>query len=63
VEYGDLVIVNHPRHPFYNYIGKIVGRRGKKAPDDVLMLVLINNKSYIIPQSMLSIYNPGTSYN
>ena len=54
MEYGDMVIVNHPRHPFYNYVGKIVGRRGKKSPDDILMLVLINNRSYIIPESMLS---------
>ncbi len=57
MEYGEMVIVNHPRHPFYNYIGKIVGRRGKKSPDDFLMLVLINNKSYIIPESMLTVYN------
>ncbi len=56
MEYGDIVIVNNPGHPFYNYVGKIVGRRGKRNPDDILMLVLINNRSYIIPESMLSIY-------
>lgn len=56
MEYGDMVIINEPRHPFYNYIGKIVGRRGKRNPDDILMLVLINNRSYIIPESMLEIH-------
>ncbi len=63
MEYGDLVIINHPQHPFYNYVGKIVGRRGKRSPDEVLMLVLINQKSYIIPESMLSPYNPGKADN
>ncbi len=63
MEYGDIVIVNHPRHPFYNYVGKIVGKRGKRSPDDTLMLVLINNRSYIIPESMLSIYSYGQQNN
>ncbi len=59
MEYGDIVIVTHPQHPFYNYVGKVVGKRGIMKPNDVLMLLLINNRAYIIPESMLMIYDEG----
>jgi len=56
MEYGDIVIVVHPKHLFFNYTGKVVGRRGKMADGNQLLLVLINSKPYIIPESMLSLY-------
>lgn len=59
MEYGDIVIVTHPQHPFYNCVGKVVGRRGVMKPNDVLMLLLIKNRAYIIPESMLMIYDEG----
>ena len=57
MELGDVVIVDHPRHPLKGCIGKVVGRRGKRAPDDFWMLVYIASKmrDYLIPQSMLHV--------
>ncbi len=55
MELGDLVLVDHPRHPLCGCVGKIVGRRGEMAPGDLWILVYIpaRMRSYLIPQSML----------
>lgn len=55
MDLGDMVIVNHPGHPFYGCEGKIVGKRGSRAPDDLWILIYIPSKmrDYLIPQSML----------
>jgi len=52
---GDLVLVDHPRHPLNGCLGKIVGLRGFYAPDDHWVLVYIASRmrSYLIPESML----------
>jgi len=47
MELGDMVVVDHPRHPLYGCEGKIIGKRGKRTPDDLWILI------YIVPQSML----------
>jgi hypothetical protein len=55
MDLGDMVVIDHPGHPFNGYLGKIVGRRGKRTPDDVWMLIYIAAKmrSYLVPLSML----------
>ena len=55
MELGDMVVVNHPRHPLYGCEGKIIGKRGKRTPDDLWILIYIVSKmrDYLVPQSML----------
>jgi len=55
MDLGDMVVIDHPGHPFNGYVGKIVGRRGNRTPDDVWMLIYIVAKmrDYLVPQSML----------
>lgn len=53
MELGDRVRVSQQRHPFYNYTGVVVGKRGQRVPGDLMLLVLLNNRSYLIPESML----------
>jgi hypothetical protein len=55
MDLGDLVVIDHPKHPLNGYLGKIVGRRGNRTPDDIWMLIYIAAKmrSYLVPQSML----------
>jgi hypothetical protein len=55
MDLGDMVVIDHPRHPFNGCLGKIVGRRGNRTPDDLWILVYIASKSrdYLIPESML----------
>lgn len=55
MDLGDMVVIDHPGHPFNGCVGKIVGRRGNRTPDDVWMLVYIAAKmrDYLVPQSML----------
>lgn len=57
MELGDMVVVNHPRHPFYGCAGKIVGKRGNRTPDDLWILVYITSRmrDFLIPESMLSL--------
>ncbi len=56
MELGDLVLVNHPRHPLCGCVGKIVGKRGAAAPGDLWLLVYVPSRmrSYLIPESMLT---------
>ncbi len=55
MELGDLVVVDHAGHPFHGCVGKVVGKRGNRGPDDLWILVYITSKmrDYLIPQSML----------
>ncbi len=55
MELGDMVIVDYPRHPLYGCEGKIIGKRGKRNPDDIWILIYIVSKmrDYLVPQSML----------
>lgn len=56
MELGTIVMVDHPRHPFNGCVGKVVGRRGKRTPDDMWILIYFASKmrSYLVPESMLS---------
>jgi hypothetical protein len=55
MDLGDMVVVDHPRHPLYGCEGKIIGKRGKRTPDDFWILIYIVSKmrDYLVPQSML----------
>ena len=55
MDLGDMVVVDHPRHPLYGCEGKIIGKRGKRTPDDLWILIYIVSKmrDYLVPQSML----------
>jgi len=57
MDLGDLVLVNHPRHPLCGCVGKIIGKRGERAPGDLWMLVYIPSRmrSYLIPESLLMV--------
>jgi hypothetical protein len=57
MDLGDMVIVDNPAHPFYGCEGKIVGKRGSRAPNDLWILIYIASKmrSYLVPQSMLRV--------
>jgi hypothetical protein len=55
MEIGTRVVVCESKHPLYNFKGSIVGRRGPKGPDDIWLLIYIDNRgrSYLIPKSMV----------
>jgi hypothetical protein len=57
MELGTLVMVDHPRHPFNGCVGKVVGRRGNRTPDDMWILIYFASKmrSYLVPESILSV--------
>ena len=57
MEIGDRVVICESRHPLYNFKGSVVGRRGPKGPDDIWLLVYVDNRgrSYLIPRSMVRI--------
>ena len=57
MDLGDMVVVDNPGHPFYGCEGKIVGKRGSRAPNDLWILIYIASKmrSYLVPQSMLRV--------
>jgi len=59
---GDVVLVDHPRHPLNGCHGHVVGRRGLRVPDDVWMLVYVPSRmrSFLIPQSMLKVKDRNT---
>jgi ribosomal protein L21E len=56
MELGTIVMVDHPRHPFHGCVGKVVGRRGNRTPDDMWILIYFASKmrSYLVPESILS---------
>lgn len=56
MELGTIVMVDHPKHPFNGCIGKVVGRRGNRTPDDMWLLIYFASKmrSYLVPESILS---------
>ncbi|MGV8081529.1 MAG: hypothetical protein AB2L22_15900 [Syntrophales bacterium] len=62
MDLGDLVLVDHPRHPLNGCQGKVVGRRGLRAPDDLWMLVYVPSRmrSFLIPRSMLKMEQQDT---
>jgi hypothetical protein len=55
MEIGTRVVVCESKHPLFNFKGSIVGRRGPKGPDDMWLLIYIDNRgrSYLIPKSMV----------
>lgn len=61
VELGTIVMVDHPRHPFNGCVGKVVGRRGNRAPGDMWILIYFASKmrSYLVPESILSVQTSG----
>ncbi|HOK05844.1 MAG TPA: hypothetical protein PK836_00585 [Syntrophales bacterium] len=62
MDLGDVVVVDHPKHPFYGKVGKIIGRRGLYAEGDPWFLIYVpaNMRSFLIPQSMLCLHeNPS----
>jgi hypothetical protein len=56
MDLGDLVLINHPRHPLCGCVGKIIGKRGERTPGDMWMLVYVPSRmrSYLIPESVLT---------
>jgi hypothetical protein len=60
MELGTIVMVDHPRHPFNGCVGKVVGRRGNRTPDDMWILIYFADKmrSYLVPESILSMQKP-----
>ncbi|MBE9546409.1 MAG: hypothetical protein IMF10_02805 [Proteobacteria bacterium] len=62
MDLGDLVIINNPGHSHYGKRGKIVGRRGERAPGDpwFLVYVMMRGRSYLLPGSMLEIVEEKT---
>lgn len=57
MELGSIVMVDHPRHPFHGCMGKVVGRRGNRTPEDIWILIYFASKmrSYLIPESILRV--------
>ena len=55
MELGAIVVIDHPRHPFNGCMGRVVGRRGNRTPDDLWILIYIASKmrSYLVPESIL----------
>jgi len=55
MELGDIVVIDHPRHPFKWLHGKGRGRRGNRTPNDLWILIYIASKmrSYLVPESIL----------
>jgi hypothetical protein len=55
MELGDIVVIDHPRHPFNGCMGRVVGRRGNRTLDDLWILIYIASKmrSYLVPESIL----------
>jgi hypothetical protein len=60
MELGTIVMVDHPKHPFNGCVGKVVGRRGNRTPDDMWILIYFADKmrSYLVPESILSVQTP-----
>lgn len=44
MDLGDLVVIDHPKHPFNGCVGKVVGKRGYRKPDDLWMLIYVASK-------------------
>ena len=55
MELGDIVVIDHPQHPFNGCVGRVVGRRGNRTLDDLWILIYIASKmrSYLVPESIL----------
>ena len=55
MELGDIVVIDHPPHPFNGCMGRVVGRRGNRTLDDLWILIYIASKmrSYLVPESIL----------
>lgn len=60
MEIGDRMVICDPKHPLYHFEGTLIGFRGKKPPDDVWLLIFVDNRgrSYLIPQSMVKVLPP-----
>lgn len=65
MQIGDIVVICDPKHPLNNYEGKLIGFRGKKPPDDMWLLIFINDRgrSHLIPQSMVKTLPPKSAHN
>jgi len=57
MDLGDLVAIDSPRHPLKGFSGRIVGRRGERAPGDIWLLIYVQDRarSYLVPRSMVSL--------
>jgi hypothetical protein len=55
MDLGDIVVIDHPRHPFNGCVGKIIGKRGNRTPDDPWILLYVGSqmRDYLVPQSIL----------
>jgi hypothetical protein len=55
MDLGDMVVIDHPRHPFNGCVGKIIGKRGNRTPDDpwILLYIVSQMRDYLVPQSIL----------
>jgi hypothetical protein len=65
MDLGDIVVVEKERHPHYGLTGKIVGRRGNRAPGDpwYLVYVMSRGRSYLLPGSTLQLVEKKTDEN
>lgn len=57
MDLGDRVVVDQPGHPHHRKTGRIVGRRGERAPGEIWYLVFIelNRRSFLFTGSMLRV--------
>jgi hypothetical protein len=62
MDLGDIVVIDKRNHPYWGWKGKIVGRRGNRAPGDpwFLVYVMSRGRSYLFPQSMLAVVDKRT---
>jgi hypothetical protein len=65
MDLGDIVFVERERHPHSGLTGKIVGRRGNRAPGDPWYLVyfMSRGRSYLLPKSTLKLVKKKTDEN
>jgi len=65
MDLGDLVVIEKREHPYHGKEGKIVGRRGNRAPGDpwYLVYVMMRGRSYLVPGSMLKLVKKKTADN
>jgi len=65
MDLGDIVVVERERHPHCGLTGKIVGRRGNRAPGDPWYLVyfMSRGRSYLVPGSTLKLLEKKTDEN